>query len=1283
MDVPGCSALFKHAKAAQDTGDLKTAYNDYSKALSLLVRTFGTSIKFSSPDTIQAMPEGFSLLLQQTREVLSRLESIASKAKRMPSVSLPVSLPSTSSKPATRPLLQSRPSSSRSIRSATHLLQRDKAKRNIPLIPISPMTKLALEHNYNLAQVSQRLDHAKQEGARSPSLSASRDLAQLRRLIEDVRIQRAKVDAVHAQIQSVAHKTLVDWDADVIARQLTIIDITLFKKVTIPKDLVRHDRKHWSAQACIDFDAYLTHSAAHNILQAWDASRNNSGSASSATSPPPSKSSSNLPPPNIIAHLIRIAHILLHVYRNFNSFMAIMRTLTSPEIKRAHSVWSGVPSKTKDLFRKLVVFADEHNYAQQYREALRVKLDAFQDVGRDALVAVPWMRYHQEEVKAILHSYMTGHETRDGSTDVVLSAPGARKLSAVTALLIQCRSNEANQDDLLHPLAGFDHKTSKNSSNGNNGGSSSSTNKDAQQSSAKSREPVSVDGLRHALTPIVDLASLGNGDAALHHWLLTRPYLDKQQLIDESLEIEPLANGEELPCVSRLLDNEDDNNDDSSSDDGGDHAEEARHAGDESFEHVAVGDLTSSEPLIPLASSKPLKATIADPEGPVSDEELNAIMDELLGSGDLDDDDALFGDDNLDTTNTFSRQQDQEQSVGKKPRTMMSSDLMNFLGINPAELSPCTSDDEDNGGGGGLGPLASVPSKKDKGKERVQSQKEVDEELFKRLNNLTQKSRVLIQESHTFQQELEEGDLLKGRGSAIAPEEEDPLSSANSSPWPVKKFEPMTQGSEQDQLRIDDTGVQGKELKDMTGEQVIYSPVLSGQESPPAVEPAFSSLDALRRQLELVHKASTDSMARLEEPEILQESISSKDDPPANETDRTSPLPASSFDAPSIDQSTDATPFPSKFVSSSNPFAQYVKPPTLSPSDEPATTTTPRTEPVRTLRTKRSRVVLKPGESTESMDHSASAAAAASSTSLHSFGLSPPTTTEQWLVPKDATSFSPPRLSDSIANPLLASEEERLAIQERARLSLASHAPMSKTETPEKSMTPTMPDLQIDSTPSNEDEPVDAARETPSDSGERKGRDNSTSPESSSPLSPATSPEGARSPSRGRQRRRIAGGMVSLPTPSKTLTSLSTTSNVDLGLAASTEAMSVEADMLGDRLIVEDEPGLKLKAERHTSKERSEEGAQAKTDHQGGAMAVDVGDEWENSKAPTNKVAEENSTSLALLSPTVPTASDSVSGGGSREEDGLLAQDVEDQPAAAEAVFHSANDSTNKEVAAG
>ncbi|KAF9430253.1 hypothetical protein BGZ94_007705 [Podila epigama] len=967
--------LLKSAKADHEQQHLKSAYLTYLKAHSVIMRILSAQIVFRDQASLESWPNNYNQLLAHAQEILRRTKDIVDQAKdnqkKKPTADIAVDTLTSSAigvDGPTRPAFKSSTSSQRTTKTTTTLTDK-RTKRNTPMIPISPLTKQYLIHNFALVQATQKFEQAKQESnpSDSPSLSGPRDLANLRRLIEDVRIQRVKVDAINSQIQSVASSSITSWDPDVIAKQITIVDTLLFKEVAISRDLVRHDRKLSPAQLCIDFENYVAHSTSHLLLHEWSASRqpNTSNNLTAAGS------SSKNGPPNAVAHLIRVAHILLHVYRNFNGFMAIMRALTSPEIKRMHKLWAGVNSKTKDIFRRLATIYQDPGGRGGYMDTLSQKLEAFQDVGKDAIVAVPWIRFHQDEVKAIINSYLTGHD----SNDVVLSAPGARKLSAVTAILLQCRINEPSAFDRPESVS--------------------------QTTNTKNREPVVVDGLRAPITPVWDLLSLGSGDITLHHWLLSRPYLNKQQLIDESLEIEPLFNGEELACYDTVLDEEDDEEDN----DVGNVSErsDASPPGG-SFEHVIAPEL-DLEPL-PAKASRP-----AISRSPVSESEINAIMNELLE--DDSEENGLFDDHDPDdsaTTQDRLAPPANERLGQLKESSGRTRDVLSFLGIDPDEYNDSDSDQGDiqsgaDSAGNGF---------KGKGKAVVRDEgKEIDD--------LLAKVKGLVQESRDNSNNLEYSSSLYDDTRDENDEDSEELA-AMMALRSRGKFEPMQQGTEEDELTFHDD------------EDV---PIISSEPAPAST----LSLESLRSQLRELDEAEEGSTQHVDVKET-NEATSSKAPPPTvsynteakndttvsdniepkndttvpdntepkNDIDHVSAGDGSSTSSATSQTSPQSQQSPSQSPSA-NPFAAFMIRKPIDIPDGGALGTSPppsigkgRRRKIQTDRSKQS----------------------------------PENTTNSARGDKSPLALSPPRVLFSNAS-LDVSKDDKAAIEERARMSLAGY----------------------------------------------------------------------------------------------------------------------------------------------------------------------------------------------------------------------------------------------------
>ncbi|KAF0417051.1 hypothetical protein F8M41_007339 [Gigaspora margarita] len=501
--------LINTAAADYNNGNFRESYNNYLKVANALLYKFNQEVAFSSKEAVKSKPPNSARLFQNLRTCVQRLEDILQN-KAINGVS-----------PA--------PQHS-AISDNAALILSNSHSVHLPLVPFSPLTRQSIHHAHLFAIASQRLSVAEQKLENKDKEKETI----LRKLRENFRQQQSKLDQVNSQIQSIAEVTLLHWDAEAIAQQLTIIDYSLFNNVEFKKDFSAKDKKNSKLQACMDFHRYLTNSFVHQFIYA-DMARTAANSSRGVQHPRES----------IIPHAIRVALYLLHVHRNFNSFAALVKALTSPEVRRIRRLWSNIPSRFSHLLSKeLSPYVKKDNDYKAYREILAQKMESFRGVGEGTIV-IPWMQPHYEEIRSITQSYTSGKS--GDSSEIILSAPGARKLTSISALLKQCKTNTVAHDDeewneIRKPVT----------------------------SSQRHRDTITVDGV--TITLPTDLSRLGCGDLGLHHWLVSRVYLTKRQLIDESIEIEPLGENEQLPCEENDYEEEEEEDDDVSvgqlSDDG-------------------------------------------------------------------------------------------------------------------------------------------------------------------------------------------------------------------------------------------------------------------------------------------------------------------------------------------------------------------------------------------------------------------------------------------------------------------------------------------------------------------------------------------------------------------------------------------------------------------------------------------------------------------------------------------------------------------------------------------
>ncbi|KAI9260560.1 hypothetical protein BDA99DRAFT_512459 [Phascolomyces articulosus] len=410
------------------------------------------------------------------------------------------------------------------------------ATGGLPLVPFSPLAKSTLVSKNAYAEANQKLTEAKQM---NPQVS----VATLRRLIEDTRVEQRKVDTYQQQMNSVQAATAFNWDPDVLARQVAAIDCQLYAKVILKKKwLCQMDKKQSKLVHLVDFHRYLTHSFAHQLIYWSELAQNTNNNASSSSN---SHSYSNVIPPvhpkdNLVSHLVKVAYLLVHVYRDMNGFAAIMRALMLPEVRRLRKLWQTCPSRTREMYRELAQIMSPSKNHQAYHDLMQRKIELFHPHSSNgSTIAVPWIQPHLSEIQSIMKEYTAGdHEenyyysraSRLGES--VLSAPGARKLSMVIAVLELCQVNSTTESaDLIEELS-------------------------SKNSRRMSFKPVQLDGLRSTVIPPPDLNRLLPGDAVAHHWLVSRVYLTKDQLISESIEVESLKPGETLACDTEIEEEE-------------------------------------------------------------------------------------------------------------------------------------------------------------------------------------------------------------------------------------------------------------------------------------------------------------------------------------------------------------------------------------------------------------------------------------------------------------------------------------------------------------------------------------------------------------------------------------------------------------------------------------------------------------------------------------------------------------------------------------------------------
>ncbi|KAG0740234.1 hypothetical protein G6F57_006088 [Rhizopus arrhizus] len=400
----------------------------------------------------------------------------------------------------------------------------------LPVIPLSPIAQSYILYSNAFSQASEKLNEAKQT---YPPVSVD----VMKRLINNVRIERQQLDAITRKMQSVEAATPLFWDSDTLARQIATVNCGLYNAVMLDKRaLSQLDQQQTKLCHLVDFHKYLTHSMAHQLIYWAELTKPNNTTAPAVVPPVHPKD-------NLVAHLVRVAYLLLHAYRDFSGFAAVIKALTLPEVRRLKKIWQSCSSRTKEMFRDLAQIISPANDYQVYRNFLRNKLELYVHIhhhrgnsdSSGMMIAIPWIQPHFSAIQSIV-TYYTAGDNEDQQTlggDIILSAPGAHKMDIEMSILELCQRNSTISDSLLEDIlsnASLDKKKSRRSS------------------IAAVSKAIHLDGLRTAVIPAANLNHLAPGDQLTHHWLVSRVYLRRDQLIDESKEVEPLKPGEQIAC---------------------------------------------------------------------------------------------------------------------------------------------------------------------------------------------------------------------------------------------------------------------------------------------------------------------------------------------------------------------------------------------------------------------------------------------------------------------------------------------------------------------------------------------------------------------------------------------------------------------------------------------------------------------------------------------------------------------------------------------------------------
>lgn len=385
----------------------------------------------------------------------------------------------------------------------------------LPLIPLSPLTQTCIEYAKALAQTTKSLSEtAIVDASRSDSNSMITSLS------KDLCKERENLDRLTKDIQSIQSKSIFDWDTYEIAKEIAFINCSLFRLVELNKSWMANFDKQSNIVPLLDFHRYLSHSFAHQII--YSAAEDGAESTTVKKRKSATRVNDNT---NAVAQSIHLAYILLHVYRDFSGCTAILTSLQMPEVQRLEKLWSRCSLKIVSTYKELVKLLSPDKDYEAYYHHLWLHTNRFLNATplKSRMIAVPFMQAHLTSIRNLIHTHSAVINSNKQS--IVLSDAGKKMFLSMIHVLEFCQHlTQIDPTELNRPitLALASRRLS---------------------SSSNKRSSTNNSGLKLSISTCLELDKL-HTSAKTYHWIVSRPYLTRAQLHQESLQVEPLAIGE-------------------------------------------------------------------------------------------------------------------------------------------------------------------------------------------------------------------------------------------------------------------------------------------------------------------------------------------------------------------------------------------------------------------------------------------------------------------------------------------------------------------------------------------------------------------------------------------------------------------------------------------------------------------------------------------------------------------------------------------------------------------
>ncbi|KAJ1914577.1 hypothetical protein IWQ60_008758 [Tieghemiomyces parasiticus] len=424
------------------------------------------------------------------------------------------------------------------------------AEATFPFIPLSSLTRLSIVYAHSVATMSQRLAQAKK---RTKGNGTAPSLASLRRLVEDDKLQRGRLAHINQTMAAIIQCSVTQWSPEVLAYHLTALDARLFARVDLdalatalgpvstPSPTGRDGTAHLpdypaAVMPCLHLYDYVYHAWAHELIAALVPTSSPANGTPGRDVGPATQFA------RVAYHLLEVADVALHTFRNLNLAVAVANLFRSPEVRCVLDYGPPVPPALHAKIDQSIhtVFGDGSGEdGAAYRTALLKALGspyqtpvrapaspspaaAAVDPLRDggvvrSVYAVPCLTYHLACLRLLPQAFAAtkaGAETDAGrSLPTQLGELGEAKFRAELDVLRACQTEREAFTSLGLAFPTLQRDTG-----------------------ARSAHPRSLDPSQR---PGLDLAELVDRDLSVHHWLLTRPYLTRAQLREEVFTLLP------------------------------------------------------------------------------------------------------------------------------------------------------------------------------------------------------------------------------------------------------------------------------------------------------------------------------------------------------------------------------------------------------------------------------------------------------------------------------------------------------------------------------------------------------------------------------------------------------------------------------------------------------------------------------------------------------------------------------------------------------------------------